>query len=101
MKKIFAVLGIMTMLVSFVGCGATEPTYEAEPEYNSNGEIKETGYVPYREIANTNEFIWVTENGEPIAAIEICVSNEDYLYWYNGHYYETEEEAKAAVKNFN
>lgn len=97
MKKIFAVVAIMTMLVGFVGCGATEQTYEAEPEYNSNGEIKETGYEPYRELVNTNKSIIVSD-GDSFAEIDIYTSNEGYLYRYNGQYYQTEEEAKAAAK---
>lgn len=98
MKKIFAVVGIITMLVGFTGCGATEQTYEAEPEYDSNGKIKETGYVPYREVVDTGEYIWVMEDGEFIAEIRIHSSNGHYLYWYSGQYYQTEEEARAAIK---
>lgn len=94
MKKIFAVVGIMTMLVGFVGCDATEQNYEAEPECAFS---EETDYEPYKELVNTNKSIIVSE-GDSFAEIDIYASNEDYLYWYNGQFYQTEEEARAAIK---
>lgn len=94
MKKIFAVVAIMTMLVGFVGCGATEQTHEAEPEYNFNTEF---WYSNNKEPACIAPII--VPNGDSSATIDIYTSNEGYLYRYNGQYYQTEEEAIAAAKS--